>query len=314
MFRIATTAFFLLVFCSLGVAQTLSLPSIYGIDFVRVKAADFQKSADTYSKILGLSTGGYGCTHAKNPCYVVNAEQHVELTKATAGDSGSWLEEIAFGTNDVSRLREYLQSQQIVVSHIQTAADGRPFIEAQDPEHNRIAFVTFSNRDATAPLNPHQVGPRIFHAGFVVHDLGTMKHFYMDQLGFRLYWRGGFKDIPPGTAERNSDIDWFALQVPDGSDWIEFMLNISANADHQELGVQNHFCLGVANMQKALDQLHANGLAPDSKYADDKAEIGRDGKWQFDIFDPDWTRIEFMEPTPSKDPCCHPFSAPHPKL
>ena len=87
-----------------------------------------------------------------------------------------------------------------------------------------------------------------------------MKHFYMDVLGFRLYWKGGFKDVPPGTPQKDSDIDWFAIQVPDGSDWVEFMLNIPANADHQELGVQNHFCLGVPNMQKALDQLACQRL------------------------------------------------------
>jgi hypothetical protein len=72
--------------------------------------------------------------------------------------------------------------------------------------------------------------------------------------------------------------------------------------------------LGVRDMQKAIDQLHKNGLAPDSKFADDKSEIGRDGKWQFDIFDPDFTRIEFMEPAPVKDPCCNAYSAPHAKL
>ena len=78
--------------------------------------------------------------------------------------------------------------------------------------------------------------------------------------------------------------------------------------------MQNHFCLGVRNMQEAIDQLHKNGLAHNSKFADDKPEIGRDGKWQYDVYDPDLTRIELMEPAPTKDPCCNPYTAPHPKL
>lgn len=53
------------------------------------------------------------------------------------------------------------------------------------------------------------------------------------------------------------------------------------------------------------DQLHKNGLALDSKFADEKPEIGRDGKWQYDIYDPDLTRIELMEPAPAKDPSLH---------
>jgi catechol 2,3-dioxygenase-like lactoylglutathione lyase family enzyme len=305
-------AFFLLA--SFSPAQTPERPKIYGIAYVRVKASDFQKSAETYSKILGLSTGTYGCAKVKNPCYVVNALQHVELTHANAGESGSWLDEVAFRTDDVGKMREYLLAQKVQVSGIESTPDGALLIEAEDPEGNRIAFVKLAKVETLKPLASTQVSYRIFHAGFVVRDLQLMRHFYLDELGFKLYWKGGFKDLPAGTAEKDSDIDWFEIQVPDGSDWVEFMLNIAANADHQELGVQNHFCLGVADMPKALDQLHKNGLAPDSKFADDKSEIGRDGKWQFDIFDPDWTRIELMEPAPAKDPCCNPYTAPHAKL
>lgn len=289
-------------------------PKIYGIAYVRLKSSDFEKSAETYRKVLGLTSGNFGCVHAKNPCFVVNAVQHIELTRANAGDSGSWLAEVAFRTDNVSQMRDYLRSKGFVVSEVQTTQSGKSMIETQDPEGNRLAFVAQAQSNTSGPLKPPQVSNRLFHAGFVVKDLPLMKHFYMDQLGFRLYWKGGFKDLPAGTKEKDSDIDWFEIQVPDGSDWIEFMLNIPANADHQELGVQNHFCLGVPNMENALEQLHKNGLAPDSKFADDKSEIGRDGKWQFDIFDPDLTRIELMEPVPAKDPCCNPYTAAHAKL
>jgi catechol 2,3-dioxygenase-like lactoylglutathione lyase family enzyme len=295
-----------------GFGQTR--PKIYGIAYVRLKSSDFQKSAETYSKILGLRSGNFGCANAKNPCYVLNAMQHIELTRANAGDSGSWLAEVAFRTDSVSQMRDYLRSKGLVVSDLQTTPSGKSMIETQDPEGNRLAFVEQAQSNTSFPPKPPEVSNRLFHAGFVVKNLPPMKHFYMDQLGFRLYWKGGFKDLPRGTKEKDSDVDWFEIQVPDGSDWIEFMLNIPANADHQELGVQNHFCLGVPSMENALGQLHKNGLAPDSKFADDKSEIGRDGKWQFDIFDPDLTRIELMEPVPAKDPCCSPYTAAHAKL
>jgi catechol 2,3-dioxygenase-like lactoylglutathione lyase family enzyme len=312
--RLTLVLFGLLLFSGVTSGQTEQRPKIYGIAYVRVKASDFQKSAETYSKILGLGTGSYGCAKVKNPCYVVNALQYVELTKANVGDSGSWLDEVAFRTDSVSRMREYLVAQGTQVSAVESTPNGEPLIHAQDPEGNPIAFVELARGQTLGPVTPTQVGSRIFHAGFVVRDLQLMKHFYVDQLGFRLYWKGGFKDLPSGTAEKDSDIDWYEIQVPNGSDWVEFMLNIAANADHQELGVQNHFCLGVSDMAKAIEQLHENGLAPDSKFADDKSEIGRDGKWQFDIFDPDWTRIELMEPAPAKDPCCNAYTAPHARL
>jgi catechol 2,3-dioxygenase-like lactoylglutathione lyase family enzyme/predicted enzyme related to lactoylglutathione lyase len=314
MLRAAILACVSLVFSSLVSAQSPPRPKIYGIAFVRIKSSDFQKSSESYSKILGLTSGTNGCVNVKNPCFVVNRVQHVELTHANANDSGSWLDQVAFRTSDVEQMRNYLRAQGLLVSEIETTPSGKPLVETEDPEGNHIAFVELARGEEMAALSPNQVSYRLFHAGFVVRDLPLMRHFYMDQLGFRLYWKGGFKDLPAGTPEKDSDIDWFEIQVPNGSDWVEFMLNIPANANHEELGVQNHFCLGVPNMEKALDQLHKNGLSPDSKFADDKSEIGRDGKWQFDIFDPDLTRIELMEPTPAKDPCCNPYTAPHAHL
>ena len=63
---------------------------------------------------------------------------------------------------------------------------------------------------------------------------------------------------------------------------------------------------------KAIDQLHKNGLPPARKFADDKAEIGRDGKWQLNLYDPDGTRVELMEFTPVQTPCCSSYTGPHP--
>jgi hypothetical protein len=45
----------------------------------------------------------------------------------------------------------------------------------------------------------------------------------------------------------------------------------------------------------------------------DLPEIGRDGKWSYDIYDPDGNRVEFMEFTPSQAPCCHAYTAAHPR-
>jgi catechol 2,3-dioxygenase-like lactoylglutathione lyase family enzyme len=139
----------------------------------------------------------------------------------------------------------------------------------------------------------------MFHAGFVVKDRPVEDRFYRDLLGFRMYWHGGMKD---------TDSDWVEIQVPDGSDWIEYMLNILPTADHDELGVMNHLALGVASMNPAFEQLRAHGLQ-----TTEAPEIGRDGKWQFDIFDPDATRVEFMEFKPAQAPCCNAYEGSHPE-
>jgi hypothetical protein len=40
--------------------------------------------------------------------------------------------------------------------------------------------------------------------------------------------------------------------------------------------------------------------------------MGKDGKWQLNVFDPDLTRVELMEFKPVEKPCCSGFTGPHP--
>jgi len=141
---------------------------------------------------------------------------------------------------------------------------------------------------------------RIIHAGFIVQNRPAMEHFYKDILGFRPYWHGGGKE---------DGIDnWASFQVPDGSDWIEFMLNVPESADQRLRGIMNHIALGVTDIHAAQEQLRKNGAA-----LTEEPKIGRDGKWQLNLYDPDGTRVEFMEFTPVQKPCCSEFTAPHPK-
>jgi hypothetical protein len=86
------------------------------------------------------------------------------------------------------------------------------------------------------------------------------------------------------------------------------MLNVAPDASRELRGVMNHFALGVVTMEPAVVGLLARGLK-----TEDRPEIGRDGKWQFNVYDPDLTRVELMEFEPAKEPCCHPYSAPHPR-
>ena len=188
--------------------------------------------------------------------------------------------------------------QPIAAGAISKDANGAQHFELIDPEGHPLAFVQYPAKRSFTPA-AGQISGSLIHAGFVVRDGTVEDHFYRELLGFRLYWHGGFKET--GT-------DWQAMQVPDGTDWIEYMLNISPSASHQSLGVQNHFSLGVEHMNPAVERLKANGLK-----TTEAAKIGRDGKVQFNIYDPDATRVEFMEFEPSQPPCCNPFTAPHPK-
>jgi catechol 2,3-dioxygenase-like lactoylglutathione lyase family enzyme len=126
----------------------------------------------------------------------------------------------------------------------------------------------------------------------VVNDRAAADRFYKDILGFKLQWHGGMND---------TDTDWVAMRVPEGTDWLEYMLNIH-NPDPHELGVMHHFSLGVPSVQAGYELALQRGYKPS-----EKPQIGRDGKWQFNLYDPNFTRVELMEPKPVQKPCCSPI-------
>jgi catechol 2,3-dioxygenase-like lactoylglutathione lyase family enzyme len=285
-----------------GSPKNTSRPRITGIDHVTIYVSDVEKSRRFYSDVLGL-TAGCPQYSGSETCFLVRPSQQRIVLKLVPPQirvdaHKSWLAEIAFATDDVLLLRQYLLTHGLQPGPIQQ--DSAQSFRVRDPEGNSISFVhRFPSKAAYAPSSK-QISSRMIHAGFVVKDSAAENRFYVDILGFRLYWQGGFKD--DGT-------DWYELQVPDGPDWIEYMLNIPANADHKELGVQDHFSFGVKDVHTAAAQLRSRGYE-----TFDGPEVGRDGKDSLDAYDPDDTRIEIMEFTPVQKPCCHPYTADHPKL
>jgi hypothetical protein len=99
------------------------------------------------------------------------------------------------------------------------------------------------------------------------------------------------------------------MQVPDGTDWLEYMLNQPEHPDLKVTGMMNHISLGVVDMKKAQVILESRGW---KAHGDEKAQIGKDGKWQLNVYDPDLTRVELMEFKPAQKPCCSDFTGPHP--
>jgi len=225
--------------------------------------------------------------------------QIVSLWPMPTPPPANLIQKIIFTTDDIPRLRRYLKAHGVTPSKAQKPDVSFTVI---DPDGHSIEFV---QRYAS----PHRPDPsstpilpiplHLIHAGFIVQDRTAMEHFYKDILGFRPYWHGGMK------ADKD---DWVALQVPDGTDWVEFMLNIPADASKHTLGVMNHIALGVPDIHAVQKQLLTNGMT-----LTEEPKLGRDGKWQLNVYDPDDTRVEFMEFTPVEKPCCSEFTGPHPK-
>ncbi len=273
-------------------------PPISGISHVRFHVTRPEIAINFYQDALGLTPGPKkdACENSHLRCFWISDQQLVELDLVEQRRPSSLLEEVALATPDLEAMRKFLVARG-EQPELEVRKSGQLVsFSVRDPEGNRIAFEERQN--ARLAPNGHSVSNHLIHAGFVVHDRAAEDRFYKDILGFHVYWHGGMKD---------DETNWVDMQVPDGSDWIEYMLGVSPNAGHKTLGVMNHIALGVPDIHAAEQQLIKNGWKPG-----EQPKIGH-GKWQLNLYDPDETRVELMEFTPVQKPCCSEYTGPHPK-
>jgi catechol 2,3-dioxygenase-like lactoylglutathione lyase family enzyme len=298
MLRIGLSVAVLLMTVWTHAAEDAGRPKIYGIAYVKVKVTDVEKSKAFYGGVLGLRSNGESCRGVANPCFSINGSQHVELVKTDAGDKGPFLPEIGLATNSLEQMVSYLTVKGIPASKILRRPDSVKYLEVFDPEQHKIVFVE-GRPSAAEALPPGAISNRMIHAGFVVKDGKAESRFYEGILGFKVYWHGG---------RTEKETDCYMVQVPEGDNWLEYMLNVPATADHNALGIQYHFSLGVRDVKATAKELEARGVTLAGKPI-----LGRDGKWQFTLFDPDGTRAEMMDFLPTVKPCCSEYTGIQPK-
>ena len=295
-----------------GTCAAQTRPAILGVSHIAVYTSDAAKAEHFYVHDIGLKKGE-DPERSDGVRYYVNQEQFVEVLPLP-GDAGvNRLDHLAYLTANVEEMRKYLGAKGVTVPDtVQHGSDGSAWFVVKDPEDNKVEFVQPPAK-VLAVKNPatlysltggDPIGRRMIHFGMFVRSQEKEDGFYRGLLGFRPYWYGGM---------HADHTDWVSQQVPDGHDWLEYMVyNGQGSPDHisqQTLGVLNHFSLGVVNMEKSVTTLYEEDRLGD---APARPQIGRDGKWQFNIYDPDLTRVEMMEFTAAAKPCCSDFTAANP--
>ena len=293
--RALLLVFAIAAFAPVGAQTVAKRPAITGIAFPRFYSTDPSGAEKFYGNTLGFKR------HEVNGVWIypVNRSQWIEvLTSPPPSKPDVRMAAVAFTTRNAAGLERYLAARGIKAELPLKAGE----FGVRDPEGNLVIFVQSGSNKlvADAPPSSDTTSRRIIHVGFIVRDAGKEDAFWRDTLGFRPYWHGG------KTGKRT---DYQSIQVPDGTDWLEYMLNVSPTPTLQQTGVMDHFSLGVAHMADAVAALERNKCEGANCT---KTQIGRDGKVQLNLFDPDLTRVEYMEFTPAKEPCCSPFVGKHP--
>ena len=283
-------------------AQAPVRPAITGISHLVLFADDLAKSQRFYTELVGWEQVPAGASKPGVRFYA-NHSQYVELVSPPKAGLADRLDMVAFSTSDAEALRKYLGANGVTVPKAVTVeADGSESFVVHDPEGNKVGFT----QDGPHPLAESasaakSVSNHIMHAGYVVRNRAALDHFYKDILGFHLYWQGGNPD---------TRVDWVMMQVPNGTDWIEYMLYLPATPTLAQLGSANHLAPGVVSVAELQAKLEAKGWKPET--GKDPKVLGVDGKMQLDLHDPDGTRVEFMEFAPVKTACCSAYTGVQP--
>lgn len=283
-----------------------STPAITGIAHVTLYADHIAQSRQFYAGLLGWEAVP-AIGSASGIRFYANHAQYVELVSPPTPGQAKRFDSVAFATSDAEALRRYLASKGVPVPRaVSVAIDGTRSFTVLDPEGNPVEFDQAGEAAKAMPSPSQQALTRrlsthILHAGYVVHDRRALDHFYKDDLGFHLYWQGGAKQ---------GDVDWVMMQVPNGTDWVEYMLYLPSDPTRAQLGSADHIAPGVVSTVALQQRLEQRGWhAPPGK---DPQVVGVDGKRQLDLTDPDGTRIEFMELTPIETPCCSAYTGSQP--
>jgi catechol 2,3-dioxygenase-like lactoylglutathione lyase family enzyme len=284
-------------------------PHILGIAHVALYVHDIARSRAFYEDFLGFA----------EPFALNNPDGSLRLAWVKVNDLQSIglfpekepgsdrLYQLSFQVDDAEAMRRYLAAKGIAVpAKLSLGQSGTTQFVVHDPDGHTLEFVQFLPdswivRDTGQHLPDTRISTRIPHAGVMIHRLAPALAFYRDVLGFQETWRG---------SKDGAKLSWVNLKVPDGRDYVEFMLYDTMPAPARR-GTLHHICLEVPDCAAAGEILKGRPMPQESKPST-KLAIGVNGKRQINYYDPDGTRVEVMEPVTADGKPRPPSSAPPP--
>lgn len=284
----------LLTLCaaSFAAAQSAQRPHITGVAHIAIFSKDVEASRAFYTGLLGFQEafktfqpdGKLSLTFIK-----INDRQFIELFPEREPLSDR-MAHFAVEVDDAEAMRAYLASKGITVpERVPKGRTGNLNFTIKDPDGRGIEFVQYMPGGQVDLTRGKSMGDRasarMTHVGILVGDLDKANAFYRDILGFTETWRG---------SRDGKTLNWVNMKVPDGDDYIEFML-YDKLPEPTARGSAHHLCLSVDDIEKSKAWLEAR---ESRKLYTRPLEVrtGINRRRQLNLFDPDGTRSELMEP------------------
>ena len=269
-------------------------PKIQGVAHIAFYVSDLAKARAFWTDFLGYQEcfnlkrkGGDGVRIA---FIKINDNQYIELfNEKPRGEQ--MLNHISFYTDDAQGMRDYLAAKGMKVPEkVGKGQTGNKNYNIIDPDGNIVEIVEYQPDSWTARekgkfLPDTRISDHIAHVGVLIGALEPAMNFYHGILGFNEFWRGS------GSGK---SLSWINMRVPDGQDYLEFML-YNKLPEPSDRGGKNHLSLTVPDCEKAIEILKSRPAF--QEYGKKlEVQIGKNRKRQVNIFDPDGSRVELMEP------------------
>jgi len=282
---------------SLLADDSVQRPKVLGVAHMAVYVKDLAKTRQFYEDFLGFGEAftlpKKDGTGTRIVFIKVNDHQYFEIFNEADRGEGQ-LNHISFYTDSADRMYTYLKAKSVPVMGDKGAVGkgqtGNKNFNVKDPDGHIVEIVEYqpdswTAREAGKKMPSTRISDHILHVGVLVGDLDKANQFYGGVLGFKEFWRGS------GSPKM---LSWVNVRPAEGEDYLEFMLyNKLPEPDGR--GGKNHASLTIPDADKALAEMKRRAVRIGYN-KEIVIQTGVNKKRQINLYDPDGTRIELMEP------------------
>ena len=276
-------------------------PKILGVAHMAIYVKDLAKTRQFYEDFLGFaepftlpkkSGDGVRIAFVK-----INDSQYFEIFNEADRGEGQ-LNHISIYTDSADGMYAYLKSRGVAIpsdrGSVGKGQTGNKNFNVKDPDGHIVEIVEYqpdswTSREAGKFMPGTRISDHMMHLGVLAGDLDKSMEFYSGILGFKEFWRG---------SSSPKMLSWVNIRPAEGEDYLELML-YNKLPDPGSRGTKNHASLMVPDAEEALVELKkraAKGLYTPPEGKPMEIQVGVNRKRQINLYDPDGTRIELMEP------------------
>jgi extradiol dioxygenase family protein len=298
--------------------EEVKRPRLLGVSKIVVRSHDLNASRHFYGDLLGFQEAfsilknqtavvktGLSQDQVSSIYFKVNNRQYIVVMPESSSNEMRWAG-YAVETDDAEAMRLYLKSlgYSVPAKVARTPTHDLAF-QISDPEGDSIEVMQYTPESLSVQscgkdLSDQRLSRRILHTGFSISKPETTK-FYLEGFNVREFWRADPTMKAPGAAPaapRDGPLqaNLSNLKLPESDDYIEWSISRARPNPPPAGGTgSGHIALATLDtMAKTVAAVEARPAFKDYTRRHE-AHVGVNHKWQGNYFDPDGTRVEFME-------------------